>query len=195
VKRRELDDDGDRKLDDAVLPEFFEILSRLTHELGRPEIIKSPEKNRVRLVLEALWSAKTLLILDNLETVLKADRDKLFGLIKYLPQGCKAILSSRRHIGSSADTLMLGRLEEAAALRFLADLALQNPLLARSTWAERLRLYQVTNGIPLLLRWTSGQLGRGDCRTLNTRWRSYVVVRPKMIRWSSYLAISLTISR
>ncbi|MGH2744802.1 MAG: hypothetical protein ACREWE_12005 [Gammaproteobacteria bacterium] len=85
--------------------------------------------------------------------------------VKRLPQGCKAILTSRRRIGSSADTLILEKLDEAAALETLADLARRNPLLAKTSEAERIALYTQTGGKSLLLRWVAGQLGRGSCRT------------------------------
>src|SRR5262249_29579995 len=41
----------------------------------------------------------------------------------------------------------------------------RNPLLARTSEAERIALYTQTGGKPLLLRWVAGQLGRGSCRT------------------------------
>ena len=114
---------------------------------------------------------RTLLILDNLQSLTKVDRDKVFTFVKRLPQGCKAILTSRRRIGSSADTLILEKLEEPAALETLADLARHNPLLAKTSEAERIALYAQTGGKPLLLRWVAGQLGRGSCRTFTDALR------------------------
>lgn len=166
VKDRELDDDGVRKLTGFVLlPAFLEMLNELARELGQPEITKAPEDQRIRLLLDALRPANALLILDNLESLDKDDRDKLFTFVKRLPHGCKAILTSRRLIGSSSDLLILTKLDEDAALETLADLAKHNPLLARTNEAERMTLYTQTAGNPLLLRWVAGQLGRGSCRT------------------------------
>lgn len=165
VKDRELDDDGERQLGTFILPGFLEMLNELARELGQPDITKSPENERVRLILEAFGPSQALLILDNLESLTKADRDQLFTFVKRLPQGCKAILTSRRRIGSSADVLILEKLDEAAALETLAELARHNPLLAKTNEAERLTLYTQTGGKPLLLRWVAGQLGRGSCRS------------------------------
>lgn len=165
VKDRELDDDGVRQLGSFILPGFIEILNDLARELGQPDITKSPEDQRIRLLLDALRPAQALLILDNLESLTKDDRDQLFTFVKRLPQGCKAILTSRRRIGSSSDELILEKLDEAAALETLADLARHNPLLAKTSEAERLTLYTQTGGKPLLLRWVAGQIGRGSCRT------------------------------
>ena len=165
VKDREMDDDGERKLTGFILPGFLEMLNELARELGQPDIAKSPEDHRIRLLLDALRNANALIILDNLESLPKSDRDQLFTFVKRLPQGCKAILTSRRRIGSGSDLLILEKLDEVAALETLAELAKHNPLLAKTNEAERLTLYQQTGGKPLLLRWVAGQLGRGSCRT------------------------------
>ena len=167
VKDRELDDDGVRELGSFILPGFLEMLNELARELGRADITKSPEDHRSRLLLDALRSAQALLILDNLETLTKSDRDQLFTFVKRLPQSCKAILTSRRRIGSGSDLLILERLDEAAALDTLAELSTHNPLLAKTNDADRIALYNQTGGKPLLLRWVAGQLGRGSCRTLS----------------------------
>jgi tetratricopeptide (TPR) repeat protein len=165
VKDRELDDDGVRKLGGFILPGFIEMLNELARELGQPDITKAPEDQRIRLLLDALRPAQALLILDNLESLTKDDRDQLFTFLRRLPQGCKAILTSRRRIGSGSELLILEKLDQAAALETLADLARHNPLLARTSEADRINLYAQTGGKPLLLRWVAGQLGRGCCRT------------------------------
>jgi hypothetical protein len=88
VKDRELDDDGVRTLGGFVLPGFLEMLNELARELGQPDITKAPEDQRIRLLLDALRPTQALLILDNLESLTKDDRDQLFTFAKRLPQGC-----------------------------------------------------------------------------------------------------------
>lgn len=165
IKDREMEDDGPRRLGNLLVPGYTAMLNEIARELGLEGFEKSAEDARTRLLLEALRGAGVLLILDNLESLTKGDRDELFTLVKRLPQGCKAILTSRRRIGSSADTLILEKLEPQAALDTLEELARRNPLLARTNEAERLALYTQTGGKPLLLRWVAGQIGRGSCRT------------------------------
>jgi hypothetical protein len=166
VKDRELDDDGERKLTGFILPGFLEMMNELARELGQPDITRAPEDQRVRLLVEALRTTQALLILDNLESLPKSDRDQLFTFVKRLPPGCKAILTSRRRIGSGSEKLILERLDQIAALATLSDLAVHNKLLAKTNEADRIALYNQTGGKPLLLRWIAGQLGRGSCRTL-----------------------------
>lgn len=165
LKTRELDDDGIRDLSGFILSGLVELLNELARELGCDDIAKAPEDQRPRLLLDALRGTQTLLILDNLESLIKKERDTLFTFVKKLPTGCKAILTSRGRIGSGAEELILEKLSEAAALDTLAELATHNPLLAKTNEAERLVLYRETAGKPLLLRWTAGQIGRGHCLT------------------------------
>jgi tetratricopeptide (TPR) repeat protein len=165
LKTRELDDDGLRDLSGFILSGLVELLNELARELGSDDIVKAPDDQRPRLLLDALRGTQTLLVLDNLESLLKPERDTLFTFVKKLPAGCKAILTSRGRIGSGAEELILEKLSQEAALATLAELATHNPLLGATSEAERLVLYRETAGKPLLLRWTAGQLGRGHCLT------------------------------
>ena len=131
-----------------------------------PTSRRAPEDQRIRAAARSPPRPRNaLLILDNLESLPKSDRDQLFTFVKRLPPGCKAILTSRRRIGSGSEELILEKLDQDAALATLADLARHNPLLAKTSEAERIALYTQTAGKPLLLRWVAGQLGRGSCRT------------------------------
>lgn len=165
LKSRELDDDGLRDLSGFLISGLAELFGELARELGRDDIVKATEDQRPRLLLDALRGTQTLLILDNLESLLKRERDILFTFVKKLPADCKAILTSRGRIGSGAEELILEKLSEDAALATLAELATHNPHLAKTSEAERLTLYRQTGGKPLLLRWTAGQIGRGHCLT------------------------------
>lgn len=167
LKSRELDDDGLRDLSGFLVSGLVELFGELARELGRDDILKVAEDQRPRLLLDALRGTQTLLVLDNLESLLKPERDTLFTFVKKLPAGCKAILTSRGRIGSGAEELILEKLDEQAALDTLAELATHNPHLARTSDAERLALYRETGGSPLLLRWTAGQIGRGHCLSFN----------------------------
>ena len=127
LKNRELDDDGVRDLSGFILSGLVELLNELARELGCDDIAKAPEDQRPRLLLDRLRGTQTLLVLDNLESLLKRERDTLFTFVKKLSAGCKAILTSRGRIGSGAEELILEALSEEAALATLAELALPTP--------------------------------------------------------------------
>ncbi|HXQ37029.1 MAG TPA: AAA family ATPase, partial [Anaerolineales bacterium] len=167
LKSRELDDDGERDLSGFLISGLADLLNELARELGHAEIMKAPEDKRPRLLHDVLQGTRALLILDNLESLLKRERDVIVTFVKRLPLGCKAILTSRERIGTGTDELILRELSEVAALATLAELTKSHPALERTTKAERIELYRETRGNPLLLRWTAGQIGRGSCLTLS----------------------------
>jgi hypothetical protein len=166
LKSRELDDDGIRDLSGFLISGLAELLNELARELGHDEITKAPEERRPWMLLDALRGTHTLLVLDNLESLLKTERNTVFTFINRLPSDCKAILTSRGRIGSGAEELILKELSEGAALATLASLAENNPTLAKASESDRLEPYYETAGKPLLLRWTAGQIGRGSCLTI-----------------------------
>ncbi len=165
LKSRELTEDGVTDLSDYLISGFDELFGELARLLGREDLVKAAADQRPRLLIEALRGLRILLLLDNLESLTKPARDRVFAFVKRLPAGCKAILTSRGRIGSGAEELILEKLSEDAALATLAELARRNPALEKTSEAERLVLYRETGGKPLLLRWTAGQIGRGHCVT------------------------------
>lgn len=167
LKPRELDDDGIRDLSGFIISGLAELLNELARELGHEDIPKAVEEERPKRLIEALRDQRVLLILDNLESLLKKERDIVFNFVKRLPNGCKAILTARGRIGSAAEELILKQLNEEATLELLADIAKRNPALDKSSMEDRRQLWHVTGGNPLLIRWTAGQVGRGKCLTLN----------------------------
>ena len=167
LKSRELDDAGVRNVGGFLISGLAELFNELARELGHPDIAKTPENERPAMLVYVLRGTKTLLILDNLESLRREERDVILTFVKRLPPGCKAILTSRARIGSAAEELTLDELGESPALEMLAKLAESNPVLAETGEAERRELYQLTGGKPLLLRWTVGQIGRGSCLTLS----------------------------
>jgi|GEM_PF-2475843 len=167
LKARELDDDGIRDLSGFLVSGLSELLNELARELGHSDIAKAPVEDRPRLLLDVLRTTRTLLVLDNLESLVKTERDTVFTFVKRLPPGSKAIITSRTRIGSAAEELILTKLSEEDALATLAKLAETNTALAKSSEEERRMLYRETGGNPLLLRWVAGQIGRGSCTTFN----------------------------
>ena len=166
AKEREMSADGERKVTGFVLPGYLEMLNEIARLLGQPDFAKNLEADRARLILEALTSEQALLILDNLERLPKEDLNQLYTFLSRLPQGCKAIVTSRRRTDIDARIIRLEKMDRDAALAFLADLATDRKELAKASEAERIQLYEETGGNPLFIRWLAGQLGLGRCRSI-----------------------------
>jgi nucleoside phosphorylase/tetratricopeptide (TPR) repeat protein len=168
AKVRELTPQGEQPLEDFMLRNYVALLNELARELGIAHIEKLPENERANAVRRALENRRVLLVIDNVETFGEPERMRLYQFLARLPQGCKAIVTSRRRSDVDARTIRLDRLEAPDALALLAELSRSNRLLAAAGADGRRTLYEVTNGNPLLIRWTTGQLGRpgSRCRTV-----------------------------
>lgn len=160
AKARELTSKGERKLEDFMLPNYMALLAELAHELGEPNLAKIPPNERANTMRRALTNARVLLIIDNLETFPEEERGRLYQFLSRLPLSCKAIVTSRRRDDIDARAIRLDRLGRDEALALMAELAKNNNRLRRTPDEEREKLYEITNGNPLLIRWLAGQLGR-----------------------------------
>ncbi len=166
AKVRHLTPHGEEKTEDFMLRNFIALISDLAKELGDNGIARLAENERANEVKRALSTQTTLIIVDNLETFDKAEQNRLYQFLNRLPERCKAIVTSRRRSDIDARIVRLDRLDADSALQLLTELAHNNRALARTDASERQTLYEITQGNPLLLRWTAGQLGRGHCRTV-----------------------------
>ncbi len=168
AKVRELTPQGEQPLEDFMLPNYMALLKELACALGEPDIVKLDPNERAKAVTRALADKRALIVIDNLETLDERERVRVFQFLGRLPAACKAIVTSRRRADVDARAVRLDRLALKDALDLMAELAHgdRNRHLARATERDRQELYEITNGSPLLIKWTAGQLGRGHCRTV-----------------------------
>jgi len=166
AKVRELTSQGEQPLEDFMLPNYMALLAELSCALGEADIAKINPNERAKAVTRALANRRALLVIDNLETFDERERVRVFQFLGRLPATCKAIVTSRRRADVDARAIRLDRLAQREALDLMAALAENNRHLARATEQDRQSLYEITNGNPLLIKWTAGQLGRGHCRTV-----------------------------
>jgi tetratricopeptide (TPR) repeat protein len=141
----------------ATLDEFVNETARVLGQIG---IAKLTGEDKRRALLEALRSKRGLLIYDNLETLTKEEQEALADFLRFLPQGCKAILTSRRRGGEGALWLRLEQLTWETAREIIRHEAGREARLAEtmrrvgeSRWRE---LFNETGGSPLALIWTLG---------------------------------------
>lgn len=159
AKLTRLAPDQIRELMPAALT-LDEFLNETARVLGQSGIPKLPGDAKRRALIEALRETPALLVYDNLETLTKEEQEAMADFLRELPQGCKAIITSRRRGGEGAVWLRLGELDWDAARRMILEEtekdALLNDKLRRpgeSRWQE---LYDATGGSPLALSHTLG---------------------------------------
>lgn len=169
AKVTQLTPQGVEKLEDFMLPNYIALLSELARELGDDGIAKMDPNLRANEVRRLLADKHALLVIDNLETFdEKQERPRVFQFLSRLPRSCKAIVTSRRSIDTPAEVIRLDKLERSDTLDLIASIGKRNRHLAKTTTAERLELYKITRGHPLLIEWLAGQLGnsKSQCRTI-----------------------------
>ena len=161
AKVRELTPEGEKPLKDFSRDNYFSMLDELALELGENEIPRLAPDERTNQLRMAMAGKKTLTVFDNLETLQENERDRLFQFLSRLPEGNKAIATSRRRRPDiDARAIRLDRLSADEALQLMNELANNNLRLARENETARRKLYEITNGNPLLIKWVCGQLGR-----------------------------------
>ena len=160
AKVRELTPEGEKKLTDFTRPTYLAMLNELGQELGEAGIAKLPPDERANALRLTLAGKKALIIFDNLETLPEDERVRLFQFLSRLPEGNKAIVTSRRRSDVDARIVRLDRLSHDEAMQLITELATKYSRLNRATQGERDDLYAITGGNPLFIRWIAGQLGR-----------------------------------
>ncbi len=136
-----------------------DFLNETARVLGQSGIAKLASDEKRRALLDALRTMRALIIYDNLETLSKEEQEAMADFLRELPQGCKAIITSRRRGGEGAVWLRVEKLDWDAARGIIEnemgrDAGLANKLRrVQSRWQE---LYDETNGSPLALVHTLG---------------------------------------
>ncbi len=123
------------------------------HDIRRAKPDKQWEKAK-----DALANQRTLLIVDNLETVPESEREAILQFIFSLPVGVKAVITTRERIYSHAQ-IQLSELSEEEAIELLLHEAGRSGV--SLTPQEAQRLYQRLGGIPMALVYAIGQMALG----------------------------------
>ncbi len=172
AKRTRLQAGGEQALPDSAVT-LDEMLGEIARLLGRPRLAQrtaeeKPEALRQALQDEVATGLRILLIFDNLESLTQGEQQAIYGFLRRLPNGCKAIITSRRRAGENAVWVRLGKLDWAASRQIILDRMRHSWRLQRNLNAagqERWReLYDAAGGSPLALRWL---LGLMDSRNLS----------------------------
>ena len=112
------------------------------------------------LVIEILTISKTLLVLDNLETVTDPE---LYDFLQQVPAPSKVLATTRSRIEGSHKNLRLTALPTNDAIEMIRKLAidLDSPELGRESDASLLGLIDRVGGIPLAIKLAVGRIATG----------------------------------
>ena len=150
AKTRELTPSGERQLNEYARINYLALLSELALELGESNIPRLNEEDRASALRRALADQKVLIIFDNLETLDYDEASRLYQFFSLLPEGNKAIVTSRHRSDIDVKAIRLNRLNADEARKLIKELSKNNYLLKETTQQEVDFLYLYTGGNPLI---------------------------------------------
>jgi LuxR family glucitol operon transcriptional activator len=123
--------------------------------LEQPGILQADAAHRRGLVEHALTAQRTLLIVDNLETV---DDEELLTFLRELPDPTKAIVTTRHRIDIAYSIRLAGMPEPDAQALMIVEAARKGVELPPEATGD---LYRRSGGIPLAIVWSIGLMSMG----------------------------------
>jgi tetratricopeptide (TPR) repeat protein len=132
-----------------------DLYTAIAQVLDYPAITRAPTEEQRAIVERVLAEQRTLLILDNLETV---DDEELLIFLRLLPDPTKAIVTTRHRIDVAYPVRLLG-MPQADALALIGQEAARKGVALEQ--AEQEQLFARTGGVPLAIVWSIGLMGLG----------------------------------
>lgn len=141
-----------------------DIYTTVAITLDREDITRAPSEDRDGLVTKALTQQRSLLIVDNLETV---DDERVNTFLRELPVPTKAIVTTRHRIDVAYPVRLVGMSRQEAQQLIVSECKKKDVTLTRE---QARKLYDRTGGVPLALVWSVAQVGYGyDIESVLTR--------------------------
>nr|AEU11004.1 hypothetical protein [Nostoc sp. 152] len=132
-----------------------DIFREIAHALGDPTIIQSPPNDQFDRVRQTLSKQRSLLIVDNMETI--EDRNEVIEFLYNLPICIKVVITTREQIALLPIRLRSLALEDG--LRLIQQQADEKGIAINKEDSEL--LYKRAGGIPLAIVYAIGQISSG----------------------------------
>lgn len=138
-----------------ILRTLDDLFTAIAITLQREEITRARLEEQHEIVQSALTRQRTLLIVDNLETI---DDEKLVTFLRELPAPTKAVVTTRHRI-DAAYPVRLKQLPADDALKLIEQECVKKNV--HFSADEARQLYQSTDGVPLAMVWSISQVALG----------------------------------
>ncbi|MFH1860950.1 MAG: tetratricopeptide repeat protein [bacterium] len=147
--------DGIRK-EKPALTCLDDLLNEIAKVFGAYQIIKLRQDEKRLDVYDLLKSKKTLLIIDNLETLSEEECGTIGQFLRRTPNTCKIIITSRYRLGEGERVVRLKEMKKEDALQLLSHECKKKDVSISSD--QQIKIYERTGGIPLAMVWVIGQM-------------------------------------
>jgi Cdc6-like AAA superfamily ATPase len=132
-----------------------DIFQEISRTLDRPEIIRTTPEEQPQKVRKHLSCQRTLLIVDNLETI--EDKQGILSFLYELPSNVKVIITTRER--QSIVPIRLTELPEPQGLQLIKQKT--DEMNIELNEEQEKTLYHVTGGIPAAIIYAIGQISAG----------------------------------
>jgi hypothetical protein len=143
---------------EETLQEIFRIIADVLNE---PSIIMAQEDDddkQLKLVYESLSKQRTLLIIDNMETISDKEEEAVISFLDALPPPTQAIITSRQRI-AMCKSIRIFQLPEKESFQLIAQEA-ENKEIKITNYQAKM-LFKQFGGIPVALIYAVGQRAMG----------------------------------
>jgi len=138
---------------ESTLRDIFRVIAST---LDDKSITQSAPEEQLNRVYESLGRQKTLLIVDNLETI--TEKNEVLAFLSDLPPSAKAVITTREQVLMYAP-IRLDCLPEADSLRLILQQATEKGVTLNDEQSRQ--LYERFGGVPIALIYAIGQLASG----------------------------------
>ena len=151
-------------LPENVLHTLEDVYTAIARALEREDITRALPEEQSSVVAKALKAQRTLLVIDNLESV-QDERIKPF--LRNLPSPTKALITSREWLDVADVWQLKGMTSEESDTLIQEEAGLRQVNLDA---AQRQRIYDLTSGLPLPIKLAVARLSGGESFPSVERW-------------------------
>ena len=151
-------------LPESILHTLEDVYTAIARVLDREDITRAIPEEQHALVEKALQRQRTLLVMDNMESV---QDDRIQAFLRTLPVPTKAIITSREWIDVAAVRALTGLSPDDATRLILEEAATRDVTL---DVVQQQRLYNLTSGLPLPIKLGIARMSAGESFATVARW-------------------------
>ncbi len=142
-------------------PQLTDIFRVIADVLNEPTITRVPPYEQHRKVNEVLSKQSTLLIVDNMETLLREEQNIIMSFLNNVPQSTQVIITTREFLGFDSISInSLTRKESSDLLTLQAkNKNIESKDINDKNWRQK--IYNRFGGIPIALIYAIGKLAAG----------------------------------
>ncbi|MEK9150370.1 MAG: NB-ARC domain-containing protein, partial [Candidatus Desantisbacteria bacterium] len=155
AKETYLTADGIKKGEPA-LRSLDDLLNTIARVFGANQLIQLKQNEKQQEIYDLLKTKRTLLIIDNLETLSEEEAEAIGRFLRRTPNTTKTIITSRHRLGEGEQVVRLKGMEREEAIPLLSnECRIKGVHISEE---EQMKIYNRTGGMPLAMVCVIGQM-------------------------------------